>query len=147
MLNEALGVTDFKRAFLSKSQGNVIGDIVCPDWFPFAIQAKCCESWSFDALMADRDERNIILRWWEAHQAEVKQSGLALYPMLVFKKNRSPIYVALDDESIHLADLRYPSLIPRLECEYEFDDGFRETLSIMRFKMWLDEHRVSFLWG
>lgn len=95
--------------------------------FPFVIEAKARESWSFDAIM--RGECAAISKWWE--QAVAQSYGVPnRFPLLAFTKNRNPWYVAVQSCSMGLTSFvetggflvlsKPPVLITTLENFLEF---------------------------
>ena len=73
-----------------KDVKNTRGDIVT-DWeeWPYNIECKKCEDWTFDTLPIT--DKNPLSLWWKqcCDDAEVVEKE----PVLIFSKNRRPIYV------------------------------------------------------
>lgn len=86
MLRDWSGDDTFQRAFLSKSQGEVIGDIVTPKWFPWAISCKRQERWNLEQLFV-LTEPGLIVTWWKEHE---EMCGDKRQPMLLMSRNRMP---------------------------------------------------------
>lgn len=94
MFVEAYGLT-FRRTPLSggwaKDADVAQGDIVCiddPD-FPYCIECKKAEGWKLESLFTDRHAW--FDNWW---QQAVDECPEGKEPLLVFSRNRMPIFVA-----------------------------------------------------
>ena len=68
------------------------GDIITPDDFPFGIEAKHRESWSWDAWLSGATKN---LEDWMEQAAKGCKLGQA--PMLLVTKNRAPIWVVVTE--------------------------------------------------
>lgn len=84
------------------SDNNVYGDIVTPNNFPFIIECKNRENWSFDQLMKGQCKEfdNWVKQVTEDccrynHNSGDKDTILKV-PLIIFTKNRMPIYLAYD---------------------------------------------------
>lgn len=66
------------------------------EYFPLAVECKCCEGWSLDQIMAGTGS---LYDWLRQAQAQSENATNALrrihIPMLVFSKNYTPDYVAV----------------------------------------------------
>ena len=60
--------------------------------FPFCVEAKAVEGWSFDELLTAR--RGPLAKWWE--QTKHQSAGKNLWPMLIFTAKRKPDYVMVE---------------------------------------------------
>lgn len=97
MLSEGYGV-EFHRTPLSgglhwKEANGVSGDIVPPDTinFPYNIECKNVETdWDFDKIIAGTSK---FWEFWEQASKDAKDSKKI--PLLIFKKNRKDIHIAL----------------------------------------------------
>lgn len=78
------------------NQEGIFGDIVTPEEFPFIIECKNRENWSFDQLMKKECKEfdkwceqvvNDCTRYYELFKVEKE-------PLIIFTKNRLPIFVA-----------------------------------------------------
>lgn len=70
------------------------GDIVCPDNFPYQPEMKNREGWTFEQYF--RDNPGFVLwEWWEQTVEQAERAGKK--PLLLFTKNRSPVFYAIDD--------------------------------------------------
>lgn len=72
-----------------KRDNRVTGDVVTPENsnFPFSIECKKVEGWNFEQLLKDTGE---IKSWWCQCFKDSEEVGKI--PLLIFSKNRSPIY-------------------------------------------------------
>jgi Holliday junction resolvase len=73
----------------------VTGDIVAPadSNFPFSIECKKHEGWTLENLLKGTGE---ITDWWK--QAHADAQKVDKLPLLIFSKNRSPVYFMLPVE-------------------------------------------------
>lgn len=86
------------------SDNNVYGDIVTPDNFPFIIECKNRENWSFDQFM--KGECKEFDSWVEQVIEDCNRhnkNNEEKLPLIIFTKNRMPIYVA---SPVHLDCVR-----------------------------------------
>lgn len=91
ILRDWSGDDTFQRAFLSRSQGTVIGDIVTPKWFPWAVSCKCQERWNLEQLFL-LTEPGAIVTWWKEHETAC---GDKRQPMLLMSRNRMSTVVMM----------------------------------------------------
>lgn len=80
-----------------KRDNRVTGDVVTPENsnFPFSIECKKVEGWNFEQLLKDTGE---ISNWW--NQCFRDSNEVDKIPLLIFSKNRSPIYYMTLRDSI-----------------------------------------------
>lgn len=76
-----------------KDQEKVGGDIVTPELFPYNIECKKRENWTFEQLLKGTGE---VLKWWEQSVKDAKRVGKK--PMLIFSKNYFPDLVMIEYE-------------------------------------------------
>lgn len=116
ILTEKLGM-EFNRTPSSgglrwASDNNVYGDIVTPDDFPFIIECKNRENWSFDQLM--KGECKEFDSWAEQVEGDCdrfQNNTLEYaYPLIIFTKNRMPIYIAYKNI---IYDKQYKNIIEK----------------------------------
>ena len=80
------------ESFRRRGTGFDGADIICPPWWPWSIEAKKDESWSgVEDLLRPGSS---LSRWWK--QATVQAGLLGKEPMLVWCRNRSPVWCAMD---------------------------------------------------
>ncbi len=98
----------------------------------FSIECKFYADFSFDLLLQNKGK---LPEWWAQCVLDSIRDGKR--PMMIFKKNRSPIYIALDP--ITLTDMgshcRYQS-INQLSFTNETVD---KSMVIMLFEDWLKQ--------
>jgi hypothetical protein len=72
------------------------GDLYIPPEsdFPFCIECKKREGWSFEAILSLRCKA--FWSWWEQTETEALRVGRL--PLLVFSKNHSQVFVAFDQK-------------------------------------------------
>lgn len=99
ILTEKLGM-EFNRTPQSggmrwASDNNVYGDIVTPDDFPFIIECKNRENWNFDQLMkGECKEFDSWVKQVEEDCSRYNKNNKEKLPLIIFTKNRMPIYIA-----------------------------------------------------
>lgn len=80
---------------------NAQGDLVTPDkGFPFCVESKKVEGWTLEQLLTSN--KTLVHKWWEQ---TVRESGSNLTPLLVFTKNRAPLYAMITHEEAEFGDL------------------------------------------
>jgi hypothetical protein len=103
--------TDFTRTPSSggfatakfRDDWNAAGDLVTPDpAFPFCVECKWVEGWTLEQLF---NPGCIIYSWWEQTKKETPDGKI---PLLVFKKNSSPMYVMIRDHELVQTPRRPP---------------------------------------
>ncbi len=62
--------------------------------FPFAVECKKREGWQLDDVFSIR---GAPLQWWSQAERQARESHL--HPLLVFTRNRRPVYVMLEEGS------------------------------------------------
>lgn len=79
-----------------KNDTRVSGDIVAPqdggEDFPFNVECKKVEGWTFEQILKGAGE---FYKWWEQCSRDAGEHGKI--PLLIFSKNRAPVYYALRD--------------------------------------------------
>ncbi len=86
---------EFKRTPLSggwsKKHKECLGDIICPEEFPFIIECKNRETVNLSNIILD-EGNSWFLEWWEGLKAMAKSVGKE--PLLIMKRNRmSPVCI------------------------------------------------------
>ena len=76
------------------SKGDVVhaGDLYVPPSFPWCVECKFQNGWSFDGLM--KGNKELIISWWIKAVADAQKCGRPA--LLVFTKNRFPDYVMFE---------------------------------------------------
>ena len=106
--------SDFARTPLSggfatakfREDWNAAGDLVTPDeTFPFCVESKKVEGWTLEQMLTS--DRTHIHKWWQQTLSETPVNKI---PLLVFTKNRAPLYVMMCVSDIPAA--LYDSLDP-----------------------------------
>jgi hypothetical protein len=67
----------------------VRGDLICPNSFPFMIECKKREEWSFDNVFSSKF---VPLKWYKKLKEELEADDSDQIPMLIFTKNRLSVY-------------------------------------------------------
>lgn len=72
-----------------KKDNRVSGDIVPPENsnFPFSVECKKVEGWNFEQVLKCTGD---VPKWWSQCIKDSKE--VDKYPLLIFSKNRSPVY-------------------------------------------------------
>lgn len=73
-----------------KTKGDVVSD---GDEWPFFVECKNQEGWNLDQLM---EGRGPVEDWWLKTVVQAEEESK--FPMLVFTRNRRPVYVRLPSE-------------------------------------------------
>jgi hypothetical protein len=60
--------------------------------FVFCVEAKCVEGWTIEGAVWSGG--SVVWKWWE--QAVRQAASVSRRPMLVFSRNRAPIFVMLE---------------------------------------------------
>jgi len=115
----------------SKTGGDIVALGEEGDWLTksFSVECKTYKDFSFDLLMEDKGK---IPGWWS--QCWMDSIRDEKHPMMIFKKNRSPIYLAISPEvnSAFMSD--YDSLI---YLHYGHPQSIK-SMVIYIFEDWLD---------
>lgn len=75
---------------------NAAGDLVTPDKsFPFCVESKKVEGWTLEQMLTS--DKTLIHKWWEQ---TVKETPDGRIPLLVFTKNRAPLYAMIRTQDI-----------------------------------------------
>ena len=84
---------DYKKGIKSRMQGDIIG-FGEGEWFTniFFIECKFRENFDIGKILTGKGQ---ILKWWE--KAVEEANRVEKIPLLIMKKNRSPIYLFWDD--------------------------------------------------
>jgi len=100
---------------------------------PFYIELKRREGWTWAATLAGKGP---VIDWWAKCRAEAET--LEQYPLLVFKRNRGPIWVAVRFGS----DLGSGALTPLLPVTY-ISGAEDHDLCILRLDRLLSEISIA----
>jgi hypothetical protein len=87
-----------------KRDNRVSGDIVIGvdgEDYPFSNECKKVEGWNFEQLIKGTGE---VTAWWAQCTRDAKEVGKI--PLLVFSKNRSPIYFMIPYEDYVKLDMK-----------------------------------------
>lgn len=113
------------RGFMDEDLSNMAGDLVTSDkTFPFCVESKKVEGWTLEQLLTS--EKTHMNKWWEQ---TVRESPDGKIPLLVFTKNRAPIYVMI--RRIDVGALQRQLLYPRFETVVNGDDVLIFTLDCL----------------
>lgn len=91
--------TEFARTPMSggfstakfREDWNAAGDLVTPDpSFPFCVESKKVEGWTLEQLLTSK--KTLIHSWWAQ---TIKETPGELIPLLVFTKNRAPLFACM----------------------------------------------------
>jgi len=138
------GARSTQLAKSGQKAGLTGGDITALDeqgaWLTkyFSIECKTYADFSFDLLLQDKGK---IPVWWEQCQLDSHRDDKK--PMMIFKKNRSPIYVAFDPISfLKISSYCTSKTINQLS----FDNGRAEkSMVILLFEDWLKQVNFELL--
>jgi len=87
------GSGSFATRGFSRKAMDVAGDIVTLDEsFPWCVESKNAEGWTLDNLFTEK--QGLLRKWW---QQAVDQCPDHKLPLLVFTRNRQPIYFMHND--------------------------------------------------
>lgn len=79
---------------------NAAGDLVTPDTtFPFCVESKKVEGWSLEQLLTS--DKTLIHKWWAQTEKETPAGKI---PLLVFTKNRAPLFAMMNVSAFHRCD-------------------------------------------
>lgn len=109
----------------------VSGDIVPPNGsnFPYNVENKKVESFSFDQII---NGTGLFVGWWEQGARDAKEQDKE--PLLVFTKNRAPIYFAVRyDEFVRLNNIQNSFILNSFVTTVTLEDGSTEKLGIGLF--------------
>ncbi len=139
-----MGRSNFaKRQGLSEDVQNTLGsDLICPDWFPFSVEAKnYAESPVYHTIIAGDD---LKLNHWLG-EAIFDAKNFNKIPLLFFKTTRKGAFVAfpatlLDDSIKPSHYLHYDEfLIVGVDHFVKHKEYFRNCAShVQRVKNWMD---------
>ena len=92
------------------------GDILPPTDFPGVIESKHYKLVNYNWLVNDPlSHSDGILSWFKQVLADrdrcLKETGLALIPLLIFKQNRGPLTLALEEEFFKHCNIETPNLL------------------------------------
>lgn len=93
---------------------NAAGDLVTPDpTFPFCVESKKVEGWNLEQLLTS--DRTLIHKWWAQ---TVKETPEGKIPLLVFTKNRAPLFAMMrEDETVHL----FLEMVSKVSLRYRIE--------------------------
>jgi len=78
---------------------NAAGDLVTPDpSFPFCVESKKVEGWTLEQMLTS--DKTHMHKWWAQ---TVDETPVNKIPVLVFTKNRSPLFVMMRTSDLHLS--------------------------------------------
>ena len=88
----AKATQDFKSDVQSKMAGDIVAIDAAGQWFTdmYSVECKFYKDFKFEHVLEGKGH---ILKWWEQCVGDAKKSDKL--PMLIFKKNRSPIYLGI----------------------------------------------------
>lgn len=78
----------FCRRWAGRKEVPVGGDLICPTWFPYIIEARLRKTWSMESVFTQGNKATIIA-WWHELKEKNKYGKL----LLVFSKDNYPDYV------------------------------------------------------
>ncbi len=101
-----------------KNDNRVSGDIVPPpdSGFPFTVECKKHEGWTFENVIKGTGK---VSDWWEQCTNDAKEFDKV--PLLVFSKNRSPIFFMVLVEDFKKFDIRTNYFVTTVELESRTD--------------------------
>jgi len=110
-----------------KDDNSVSGDIVPPkdSKFPFNIECKKHEGWDFEQIIKGTGN---VVKWW--NQCTTDADVFSKVPLLVFSKNRSPIYFMLRYEDFKKLSTHGTLLTNYFLTTLETGDGELEHVGI-----------------
>lgn len=122
----------------AKGKKSVSGDLVSKEdntKFPFSLEAKCVEGWTFDVLW---NPGSLIFKWWEQCLEDALNAGKI--PLLVFKRNLKPWFAMTTDRY-------HAQLLPWFDYEGDHVTFYSQELAcnvhIYPLKPWLDSFDVE----
>ena len=102
----------------------------------YSVECKSYATFSFDHFFTNTPSKSNLPGWWEQCQNDAKRSDKL--PMLIFKKNRSPIYIGLDDIGFsHYQASRYEDS-EELDAMYIVFKEQYATLHIVEYDKFLE---------
>jgi hypothetical protein len=85
-----------------KGEGDILHRPDLPHDFPFCVECKDIEGWSFDGMLTNPGWP--VWKWWSQAQSQAATSnrcvgvkGPKVLPLLVFTRNRQPVYGMLSE--------------------------------------------------
>ena len=95
--------------------------VMTPDFcFPFGVECKNTESWSFDGLFKGNGGAS-LLRYWEQCETATRLSSLC--PLLVFTRNTYPVYALMPRQWAEFFDFDWTIHYRPLDVVVGFLDG------------------------
>lgn len=73
----------------------IVGDIIVPSSFPFVVECKKQEGWSFEQILEGKSK---FFKWWNQVVRDSKK--VDKFPLLIFSKNYSKDYLATYEKNI-----------------------------------------------
>lgn len=87
------------RGFAGLDTTSMAGDLVTPDpSFPFCVESKKVEGWTLEQMLTS--DKTHMHKWWAQ---TVDETPVNKIPVLVFTKNRSPLFVMMRTSDLHLS--------------------------------------------
>jgi len=94
--------------------------------FPFSVEAKNRQSWSFDALL--KGNKNCeLLKYWEQTLEDASVNGLI--PLLLFTRNYDKVYAAIPSAFAYHLNVVSPLFFPFVTIRVEVADGMTILLA------------------
>lgn len=155
VMNDWCGVahnTDlsFRRWWAGREETGKRGDLKVPTWFPFVVEIRDREGWSFESLFTSGSS-STILQWWR----ELKEKNAHAPMLMVFTRNHQPNFVMFGFDERHKIEQSFGPLekgmftvmrvfgvidtvfIAKLDDLLKFMDpeGFRGTMFVSSVEM------------
>ena len=115
-----------KQGKESRMPGDIMANGSEGSWLTdaYVIECKFYADFSWDAIFKNQGK---ILEWWKQVTRDAEESGKK--PMLIFKKNNYPIYMAVDGTDDIIGNIGSPQL---------FINSMIGRLKLILFKQFLD---------
>lgn len=122
LLTDWWGV-DFHRVPASgglhwKDDNRVSGDIVAPpdSDFPFSVECKKVEGWNFEQIIKGT---GLVTDWWSQCTRDADEFNKA--PLLIFSKNRSPVFFMVRVEDFKKFEIKTNYFITTVELDEKME--------------------------
>jgi hypothetical protein len=107
--------------------GDVCGDVVTPEDFPFVVEMKNQERLDFDGII--KNQKWPVMGWWEQVVEESKLSPQK-FPLLLMTKNLHPVYFMIGHTGVIIGNIgRFSSIVAMRRNNMKYFIGLAEELT------------------
>ena len=128
----------------SRMPGDIMANGSEGSWLTdaYVIECKYYKTFSWDAIFKNQGE---ILEWWKQVCRDAEESGKK--PMLIFKKNNYPIYMAVDGNDDIIGSLWSPMFLVTGVADVCRPAISFKTIRFEQFLDWADPETLKFNLG